>query len=90
MELSDITKLADLSRLTITDEEGKRLLSDISNILAYVDQVRQAPLNTSESLQVESRNISREDISRVSSDSEDVLAAAPRVTDNFVEVSKVL
>lgn len=40
----DVKKLAELSRLALTDDEVEQLRADIDAIVSYIDTVRQVPM----------------------------------------------
>ena len=40
IEIKDIEKLAELSRINVADEEKQVFLKDIESILNYVDQIK--------------------------------------------------
>ena len=40
----DVKKLAELSRLALTDQEVEKLRGEIESILSYVDAVQKVPL----------------------------------------------
>ncbi|MBY0473082.1 Asp-tRNA(Asn)/Glu-tRNA(Gln) amidotransferase subunit GatC [Patescibacteria group bacterium] len=90
----DIQKLAELSRIKLTDPEMESLQKDISNILDYVGQVsavegsaeKDVPLN---------HNVMREDVpyaedSQLNASREDVIAAFPRKENDFNVVRKII
>ena len=61
MELSDIEKLAKLSRLTLTEEEKSGFLNDLKNILEYVGEIKEVAEKSNEKVVGELRNVMRED-----------------------------
>lgn len=90
----DIQKLAELSRIKLTDTEMESLQKDISNILDYVGQVsavegsaeKDAPLN---------HNVMRDDVpygedSQLKASREDVVSAFPRKENDFNVVRKII
>ncbi len=111
----DIEKLANLSRLALTDEEKEGFAKDISGILAYVGQIQEvaggAGGQNGESaadilarrtdkatypLEYAKRNVMREDIadkgtgSELNPDTKVLVESAPRHTDEYVQVKKIL
>ncbi len=103
----DVEKLASLSRLALTDAEKEGFAKDISGILAYVGQIKEAANSvTGEGADVLAhrtdkatypmRNIMREDVAEKGSgielnpDSSILIAAAPRHTDEYVQVKKII
>jgi len=51
MQIKDVEKLAELSRIEIPDSEKGSILNDLQSILSYIDQIEKAevrPLNSSQ------------------------------------------
>jgi aspartyl/glutamyl-tRNA(Asn/Gln) amidotransferase C subunit len=62
MNLSDIDRLATLSRLDIPVEEKETVLRDLTAIIGYVDQIQSVQADTASEIVVSSeRNIFRND-----------------------------
>jgi aspartyl-tRNA(Asn)/glutamyl-tRNA(Gln) amidotransferase subunit C len=89
----DVRHLAALSNLQLTDDEIQNLQGDLTNILAYVDQ-----LNALDTTGVEPtyqvtglENVWRDDSVQTSAANREVLLAlAPEAADNSVKVPQVL
>ena len=93
MKDEDIRQLANLARIEITDEEVKSYKKEFTDILGYVDQIKNA--STEDGGQIESvtvRNVFREDAESHESGlyTEDILNSAPESKDGYVKVQKVL
>jgi aspartyl-tRNA(Asn)/glutamyl-tRNA(Gln) amidotransferase subunit C len=95
----EIQKLANLSRLKLTEEETKQYAKDLSGILKYVDQIQEVTDGvdtTSTSLKAPEdfphRNVMRDDVSDQSLNPEPqkLVEAAPKYQDGLVEVKKIL
>lgn len=89
----DIAKLAQLSSLSLSDDETTELQKDITNILSYVEQLSE--LDTTgvvPAYQVTGlENVTRADQVEVSSVTrEQLLKLAPESQDNQIKVPKVL
>lgn len=88
----EVRKLAILSAITLTDEEEITLQNDISNILGYVDQLKE--LDTSgvtPTYQLSGlTNIFRSDIVEKGVEREALLALSKDTKDNQIKVPKVL
>lgn len=89
----DINKIANLARIGITDEENEALLKDISNILKYIDQIKNAKID----LRAESRvgavkNVFREDVAKnfTGANTETLLNEAPEREGDSLKVKKIL
>ncbi len=90
---SDVTHLARLSNVSLSDQETEDLQTDLEVIVGYIDQL--STLNTDgvkPTYQVSGlQNVWRED-TLVSGEvtREDLLARAPQQQDNQIKVPKVL
>ena len=88
----DILHIASLARLELDPEELERLVSDLTQILSYVEQIRQ--INTDQIIPqsqfIKAENVFREDIVQPSLTQEAALANAPDRDKEFFRVPKVL
>ena len=90
MEIKDIEKLAELSKIELSDNEKTSLIKDLDGILSYVKQI--------ESVEVENilpeynlKNVWREDEIKPSVFSNDlIIKQFPDAQDNFLKVKKIL
>ena len=91
MELSDIEKLAKLSRITISQEEKKGLLSDLKSILGYVGEIQKASVGERIPEAGALRNVMREDneYSEKLATPEEILNEVPEREGNYVKVKQV-
>jgi aspartyl-tRNA(Asn)/glutamyl-tRNA(Gln) amidotransferase subunit C len=92
MEIKDIEKLAKLSRIELTDAEKEKYLKDISAILVYVDQIKNAVAETGEERKVgDLRNVMREDEEiEGERDVKNIIAEFPRQDGDYLKVKKIL
>jgi aspartyl-tRNA(Asn)/glutamyl-tRNA(Gln) amidotransferase subunit C len=92
--IADIEKLALLARIALNNEEKKSLQTDISSILAYVDQIKQAAPQAmnSASSPIASINVFRDDNEAHESGifTEELLSAAPQREGQYFKVKKIL
>ena len=88
----DIVKLADLSRLKLSDEEIDRMKGEMTAILAYVDKLKTAPGGDVGPLMFVNKNVMREDANAHESGmyTEKLVKAAPRSEGGYVKVKKIL
>ncbi|MBU6431291.1 MAG: Asp-tRNA(Asn)/Glu-tRNA(Gln) amidotransferase subunit GatC [Patescibacteria group bacterium] len=95
IEIKEIEKLAELSRIEISDEEKKTFLKDIDSILGYVGQIK-AVAGTANSInsreESKLKNIFREDANPHDPGqfTEDLLAVAPEKENDCIKVKKIL
>lgn len=89
----DIAKLAQLSSLSLSDDETTELQKDITNILSYVEQLSELDTTgVSPAYQVTGlENVTRADYVEVNEVTrEQLLKLAPESQDNQIKVPKVL
>ena len=93
IEIKDIEKLSELSRISLSGEEKTKLLKDIEGILTYIGELSDVPDNLKIS---DSRNKLR-NVMRMDSEphqsgeyTEKILANAPRVQGSYIVVKKIL
>lgn len=90
-----IDKLAHLSRISISDNERKGFLKDFEAILGYVSEIASLPVVSIDQKNTPSsalRNIMREDENphEKGVHTDEVLREAPRVSDGYIKVKKIL
>ncbi|MEI7513628.1 MAG: Asp-tRNA(Asn)/Glu-tRNA(Gln) amidotransferase subunit GatC [bacterium] len=92
MEIKDVKKLAQLSRVHLSDEEAQELGSSLDSILGYVEQVKQVSSDTDIEATFYSTNIMREDINpnETGINREKLVNSAPRKEGNYIKVKKIL
>ena len=85
----DVKKLADLSRMTVPEEEQAKVAKDLESIIHFVDQIqsREGGTHTQEPAQ---KNVFREDVVIPLGSAYDLVEAAPSHQDSFVKVPKVI
>ena len=84
----EVKKIAELSRLSLTNEELKKRTEDMNNILDYMDTLNEIDTKNIEELyNVHDMNNSlREDNYESSLDKKDVLANSPNSNSDYIEV----
>ncbi len=92
---TEIEKLANLSRIKISDEEKVTFANQIGSILEYVNQIKEVVSDTKRSIVKESyphRNSMREDVANrdVLKDPQVLVESAPASQNGFVKVKKIL
>ena len=93
ISIKEIEKLAELSRIALSDDEKSALQKDMGSILEYVDQIKSVSAGALVEQKMGSvKNIFREDSNPHKSGifSDDLLAAAPNREGNYVKVKKIL
>ncbi len=94
MNEDGVRKLAQLSRLDLTDAEITKYTSEISDILAYFDSLKNAVAGDAQSV-IEStsqRNVMRADVpsNAGGAHTETLLQSAPQSESGFVKVKNIL
>ena len=92
MEIKDVEKLAELSRIELRDDEKNELLKDMQSILGYIDQIEKVGEVLIEDQAMELRNVMRDDLESHQSGifTKSILAEVPESKDDFVKVQKIL
>ena len=90
--VKDVDHVATLARLSFTDEEKARLVAQLNQILAYMEQLNGLETGDVEPLShvVELSNVFRDDVLRPSFPREEILKNAPAHTEKFFKVPKVI
>ena len=88
----EVKKIAELSRLSLTNEELKKRTKDMNNILDYMDTLNEIDTeNVEELYNVHDMNNSlREDSYESSLDKKDVLANSPNSNSDYIEVPLIV
>ena len=89
----ELEKLAELSRIRLTEDDKKSLVKEFDSILGYVDQLNKVDVSMDTESRVGAvRNITREDRSETISaeDRERLLNEAPHRVKDFIAVKKIL
>jgi len=90
----DVRKLAELSRISLTDEEVEKLRGEIDSIISYIDVIQkvQLPETPEGTVYFESINVMREDKTphEPGAYTDAMLSQAPRRDKNYLKVKKIL
>jgi len=90
----EVKKLADLARLTLTDDEAEQLQKDISGVIAYIDIIQQVsiPDEVQKTSYLELENVFREDGEPHATGqyTDEIVAQFPDKKDNYLKVKKIL
>jgi len=90
MNIKDVENLAELAKIELNDDEKKRLLLDMEEILGYVKQVQGVETKDVEP-EYKNRNIWRDDkIKPREFSREEIISQFPDSKDGFVKVKKIL
>ncbi len=93
MNKEDIKKLAELSRLSIDDNEIEKYQNDFEGILNYVNSIRSVSLDAYEDQvrPINTNTLREDDLSYAPGEfTQDILAVAPEREGDYLKVSKVL
>ncbi|MEK7582132.1 MAG: Asp-tRNA(Asn)/Glu-tRNA(Gln) amidotransferase subunit GatC [Patescibacteria group bacterium] len=91
MQLNDIEKLAELSRISLSKEEKESFLFDLKNILAYVDEIKEVADKTPKKEVGELRNVMRGDTlyEKPLATKEEILRNVPDRDGDYVKVKQI-
>jgi len=91
ISIEEVERIAKLARLNFSDQEKLKLQKELSNILDYVDQIKQLKLeNVSEKLDPDAVNLMRDDFAEALTPPADLLELAPDKEADFYKVKSVL
>ena len=85
----DIQKLADLARISISEEEAAGFGKDLEAIIGFIDQIQSRDVS-SIPMELNNVNVLRDDVVAPLFSQYDLVEAAPAYQDNFVKVPKVI
>ncbi len=88
LQRNDIIKLAELSALKLSQTEVDSLLTDLQNLISYVDQLNTAALGI-EQEPLKNSNVFRDDVPEASF-YQPLLAQAPERTEDYFVVPKIV
>jgi len=87
----EVGHLSELSRLSLTQEEGEKLSNDIDNILEFVNELQELDVKNEKPFLFEDQvNIIREDQEPNTCESEEFLKSAPDRERQFFKVPRIL
>lgn len=92
IERADIEKLAELSRLALSEEEVARFQGEIEAILSYVGEIASIDVPLGQEAEDERFNVMREDGNSHESGifTDALLALAPNREGNYIKVKRIL
>ncbi len=92
IDKKDIEKLADLSKLQLTEEQILDMKSDLDKILAFVEKLRELDVDHVEPLRymTSNENVLRKDEMKSDYSQEQALKNAPQKDSDYIKVPKVL
>ena len=92
MEIKDVKKLAELSRIHLEEQEAEELRASLDSILGYVEQIKQVSADSDVEQTFPVANVLREDANPnpTGENREKLLNSAPKREGNYVKVKKIL
>jgi aspartyl-tRNA(Asn)/glutamyl-tRNA(Gln) amidotransferase subunit C len=92
ISIQDVEHVASLAKLSFTEEEKRKLVSELNEILTYMGQLNSLDTESVEPLShvIELGNVFREDILRPGLGREEALKNAPAKTEKFFRVPRVI
>jgi aspartyl-tRNA(Asn)/glutamyl-tRNA(Gln) amidotransferase subunit C len=92
ISIHDVEHVASLAKLSFTEEEKRKLVSELNEILTYMGQLNSLDTESVEPLSqvIELGNVFREDSLRPGLGREEALKNAPAKTEKFFRVPRVI
>jgi len=92
IDISDVEKMAQLSRLELTDAEKEKFAGQFSDILGYVEELSEIDDKSIEPIDQITRcsNVSRSDKITNKCDRSKMLENVPEQQDGFIKVKSIL
>jgi len=93
ISVTDVEKLAELSRIRLEDSEKQEFTKEIDSILSYIDHIKEATVDMDYTpVPGVLHNIVREDVSETTSqeDRDKILNEAPDREGEFIAVKKII
>ena len=92
IDKSTLDKIAHLARLEYNDSDSEKMLTDLNNIVAFVEKLKELDTSGVEPLTTMSHEINslREDVVKDQLSKEEALVNAPKKDADFFRVPKVL
>ena len=94
VDIDNVKKIAKLSKISLKDSEGKKFLTDLNQIIGWVDQLTEVDTEkvvpTFSSFGVDEGIKKRSDIVNDGGYREDVISNAPKSEEGFFLVPKVI
>ncbi len=92
ISLKEVSHIANLARLELTEEELERFSTQLSNILSYMDKLNELDTSKIEptSHVIPIKNVLRDDVVFPSISPEEALKNSPERTDNFFRVPRII
>ena len=87
-----VNNLANLARLTFSEEEKAEIVGDLQRMIAFVEKLKEVDTADTEPLlhMTDAMNVYREDQVKGSMSKQDALANAPSADTNYFKVPKVI
>jgi aspartyl-tRNA(Asn)/glutamyl-tRNA(Gln) amidotransferase subunit C len=92
MDKKEIEKLAELSKIDLSEDEKEEFSREIDSILSYVSEIQKAAGEVSAPELPLHHNALREDVNPYTPGAftEDILEDAPKTQDGYIKVKKIL
>lgn len=90
--IKDVQHVAELARLSFSEQEMEKLTGELNEILRYMEQLNSIDTKNVEPLShvIELKNVFRDDVQRPGLTREEALRNAPAATEKFFKVPKVI
>ncbi len=86
----EVEYLANLARISLTEEEKEHLAKELGKIIEYVSQLSKVEAKGTPAGDISIINVFREDKARNSDNTEEIISGAPEKEDNFFKVPRII
>lgn len=92
VDITTVKRVANLSRLAVSDAEAEKMQGELNNIIGFIEQLNEVNVEGVEAMTsvVDTTMRRREDIVNDGNKADDIVANAPITEDNFFTVPKVI
>jgi aspartyl-tRNA(Asn)/glutamyl-tRNA(Gln) amidotransferase subunit C len=90
INIDDVKKFAELSRIKITEEEAQKFSKDFDEIIPFISQISEMDVPESVVRNFQNVNTLREDIVKETNHQKEIISEMPDTKDDYLKVKKIL
>jgi aspartyl-tRNA(Asn)/glutamyl-tRNA(Gln) amidotransferase subunit C len=90
INIDDVKKFAELSRIKITEEEAQKFSKDFDEIIPFISQISEMDVPESAVRNFQNVNTLREDIVKETNHQKEIISEMPDTKDDYLKVKKIL